>query len=627
MRISQDKIDEVREATDIIDLISAYASLKKRGKNYVGLCPFHAEKTPSFTVNAEKQVYHCFGCGVGGNTFTFVMEHEKVSFVEAVRFLADRAGITLPSPSPEAEALASEAEILFNVMRLSARFFYDSLTQGPEGGFALKYFHERDFTDDTIRKFGLGYSPKGWDELVQFAEKEGIELRYLEKVGLARRREDGSYYDYFRGRAMFPIFSTSGRVIGFGARKLYEDDPMGKYINSPETPIYIKSRVLYGIFQAKNAIIDQDSAILVEGYADLITVFQAGIQNVAASSGTALTPEQIQLVGRYTKNITLVYDADSAGSNAMMRGVDLVIEGGLDVKVAELPQGHDPDSYVRKFGGEEFKKLLQGAVSFIDFKVRTFQREGKFETPEGQAEAVRSIVQTIARMGDELKQNFYVKQVAERYQIYESILYRELEKWPSQGKRGRVSSTQSTQRIPVYETRLSEVTPRKVSPISAAERALLKLILEEDGELIEQIFEHLTLDDFADQRVRTLVAEILTQYQKGKSIDLDALINQAQDVEVKSLITDLMVSEHEMADSWSRQGVEVNEPTPQARANDAIGALRKSALMRLIQENQRKLKEAQDNSRDVTPFNERHKELLAEMKRITSSQFISFKGV
>jgi DNA primase len=623
MRIPQDKIDQVRESTDIIDLVSAYANLRKRGKNYVGLCPFHSEKTPSFTVNAEKQVYHCFGCGVGGNVFTFVMEHEKVSFAEAVRFLADRAGVTLPAPSPEAEALASEAEILYNVMRLSARFFYDSLTGSTEGEFALNYLHERGFADEIIRKFGLGYSPKGWDGLVQFARKEGIDLNSLEKVGLARRREDGSYYDYFRGRAMFPIFSGSGRVIGFGARKLYDDDPMGKYINSPETSIYVKSRVLFGIFQAKNAIIDQDSAILVEGYADLISVYQAGIQNVVASSGTALTPEQIQLVGRYTKNIILVYDADSAGSIAMMRGVDLVIEGGLDVKVAELPQGDDPDSYVRKFGGEEFQKLLQGAVSFIEFKARTFQREGKFDTPEGQAEAVRSIVQTIARMPDELKQNFYIKEVAERYEIYESVLYRELEKWRPKAKARGVST--STQRVPVYDAPLSDVTPRRTLPVPAAERDLLKLILEQDGDLIGQIFEHVTLDDFTDPRVRSLVSTILDQYEEVTSVNLNALINQTEG-EVKSLVTDLMVSEYEMAKSWSRQGVDVREPSSEELANSAMTILRRRSLEKRIEENQKRLKEAQDRGLDTDALIELHMQLREELKKMRDVEFIARKG-
>lgn len=625
MRIPQDKIDEVREATDIIDLISAYANLKKRGKNYVGLCPFHSEKTPSFTVSPEKQVYHCFGCGVGGNVFTFVMEHEKISFVEAIRFLAERVGISLPAPSPEAEAMASEAEALYNVMRLAARFFYDSLTVTPEGRFALDYFHKRGFSDDTIRKFGLGYSPRGWDGLVQFAQKEEIRLEYLDKVGLVRRREDGSFYDYFRGRAMFPIFSTSGRVIGFGARKLYEDDQGGKYINSPETPIYNKSRVLYGIFQAKNAIIDQNNAILVEGYADLISVFQTGIENVVASSGTALTEEQIQLVGRYTKNIMLVYDSDSAGSVAMMRGVDLVIEGGLDVKIAELPQGYDPDSYVTKFGGDEFQKLVQRSVSFIDFKAGTFQREGKFDTPEGQADAVRSIVQTIARMRDELKQNFYIKQVAERYQIYESILHRELEKWRPKGKVKAKGVPGTAQRIPVYETALAEVTPRKTPLITAAERDLLKLMLEEDGEMIEQIFQHVTLDDFTDERVKSLVATVLEHYREVQLIDVNSLINETTDVEIKSLITDLIVSEYEMAKSWRRQGVEVNEPTRDFIADKGVCGIKKHALLRRIEQNQRNLKEAQEKGQDVAPFANIHMQLRAELQAIETQKFITSK--
>jgi DNA primase len=622
MRIPQDKIEEVREATDIIDLISGYTSLRKRGKNFVGLCPFHSEKTPSFTVSAEKQVYHCFGCGVGGNVFTFVMEHEKVSFGEAIRVLAERAGIALPAPSPEAEALASEVEALYEALRLAARFFFDNLVGTAEGKFALDHFHERGFTEETIRKFGLGYSPRAWDALVQFAQREGITEDRLEKVGLVRKRDDGSLYDYFRGRAMFPIFSASGRVIGFGARKLYEDDQLGKYINSPETSIYNKSRILYGIFQAKNSIIDQNQAILVEGYTDLISIFQSGMMNVVASSGTALTEEQIRLIGRYTKNVALVYDADSAGSSAMMRGLDLVIDGGLDVKIVELPQGYDPDSFVRKFGGEEFRSLVQQAVSFIDYKARAFQREGKFETPEGQAEAVRSIVQTIARMKDELKQNFYLKHVAERYGVYESILHRELERWRPK-ESGRVRAFEgSPQRVPVYEAPLADVTPRKIPPISAAERDLLKLMLEENGALIEEIFKHLNMEDFQDPRIRDLVGRILSHYQKSHSLDVNELINATGDVELKSIITDLLVSRYEMTKTWSTVGVEVTEPRPEEIANAALCFLKKRAIEKQIEENQRRLKEAATRGRDVSPFTKLHDELRRQMIEIESREFI-----
>ncbi|MEK9138256.1 MAG: DNA primase, partial [Bacteroidota bacterium] len=381
---------------------------------------------PSFHVNQDRGTYYCFGCGNGGNVFSFISQLEKVSFIEAVRSLAERVGIALPSESPEESAEATENEKLYDVCRKAGLYFYESLTTTVEGKLALEYFHHRGFTDETIRKFGLGYSMNSWDELMKRMERENVPIDLLDKAGLVVKREDAlparlasasaeragrqgsAYYDRFRGRAMFPIFSSSGRTIAFGARKMREDDPLGKYINSPETPIYNKSRNLYGLFQAKEAIREKEYAILVEGYADLISVYQAGIQNIVASSGTALTEEQIQLVGRYAKNITLVYDADSAGSKATVRGVDLIIEQGLEVKVAELPAGDDPDSFVKKNGGEAFQKYLDSAVSFLDFKAKAFQSEGLLNTPDGQARAVRSIVETIAKMKDELKRTFYI---------------------------------------------------------------------------------------------------------------------------------------------------------------------------------------------------------------------------
>jgi DNA primase len=325
VRIPPEKIDEIRNATDIVDLVGAFVKLKKRGKNFIGLCPFHTEKTPSFNISSDRQMYHCFGCGVGGNVFTFVMEYEKISFTEAVHSLAEKAGIVLPAYTEASDVEASEQEELYNICKIAGLFFYSCLTETTEGKFALEYFANRGFTNDTIRIFGLGYAPNSWGAFLKHAEEKKIPCAFLEKAGLIRKREDGSYYDYFRGRAIFPIFSVSGRVIGFGARKIREDDPLGKYINSPETPIFNKSKVLYGLFHSKEAVREQDKAILVEGYADLISSYQAGVKNIVASSGTALTQEQIQLIKRYTKNITIVYDADSAGSQATLRGVDLIL--------------------------------------------------------------------------------------------------------------------------------------------------------------------------------------------------------------------------------------------------------------------------------------------------------------
>ncbi len=618
MRIPPEKIDEVRNATDIIDLVSAFVNLKKRGKNYVGLCPFHSEKTPSFTVSAERQVYHCFGCGVGGNVFTFVMEHEKVSFPEAVRYLAERAGISLPAYSPEAEAIASEHETLYNVMRIAGLFFYHNL-QSAEGKTALEYFHSRGFRDETIKNFGLGYSLNSWDGLIKHAEEQNIKMDYLEKAGLVRRREDGSgYFDYFRGRAMFPIFSTSGRVIAFGARKLYETDQLGKYINSPETPIYNKSRILYGIFQAKDALRGFDNAILVEGYADLISVFQGGVENVVASSGTALTEGQIQLIGRYTKNITLVYDADSAGFKATMRGVDLIIEGGLDVKVAELPQGEDPDSFVKKFGGEEFKKLMANSISFIDFKARTFQREGMFNSPEGRTQAIRSIVQSIAKMKDELKRNFYIKEVSQKYDIYETVLYRELDQWLPRKERSAYS--RASQRVPVFDVPIAEVTPPKPSEISAAERDLIKIMLEKGGEMVDFIFEHLGIEEFSDERARKIASIILNRHHEH--VDMNTIMNEIiEDQELRSIITDVILSRYELSKGWS----ELEEIDVWDIANKALVAVKKKSIGKKVEEIQRQLKEATQKGGEEIALVEEHQRLLREIRELETNGFLNKK--
>jgi DNA primase len=418
MRIPDETIESIRAATDIVDLVAASVPLKKRGKSYVGRCPFHQEKTPSFTVSQEKQMYYCFGCGAGGNVFTFLMETEKISFVEAVRTLAERAGIPLPSTTEADQERASEHDALFSACKLAGLFYYRSLTATPEGASALEYLQKRGFTEETVRRFGLGYSPNSWDALLRFAHTEGVEAEQLERAGLAVRRDDRSgFYDRFRGRVMFPIFSVSGRTIAFGARKLREDDPLAKYINSPETPIYNKSRVLYGLSLAKEAIRAEEYAVMVEGYADMISVYQAGTQNVVATSGTALTDEQLELLGRYSRTVTLLYDADSAGARATMRGIDLAVGHGFDVRVAELPSGEDPDVFIRSHGVAAFRELLKRSLSFLEFKAQTFRDQGMLETAEGKTRAVRSIVETLARMPDELKRNFYIQMLADKYRI------------------------------------------------------------------------------------------------------------------------------------------------------------------------------------------------------------------
>ena len=611
MRIPTEKIDEVRNATDIIDLIGGFVKLRKRGRNYVGLCPFHVEKTPSFTVSAEKQMYHCFGCGAGGNAFTFVMEMEKVSFAEAVRSLAEKAGISLPRYTSADEAASSEQEQLYDACRTAAIFYHQCLHETAEGKPALEYFHRRGFTDETIRSFGLGYSPNSWDALLKHGQEKGYTSELLEKAGLLRRREDGTFYDYFRGRAMFPIFSTTGRVIGFGARKMREDDPLGKYINSPETAIYNKSRVLYGLSQSKEAVRESDNALLVEGYADLISVFQAGVKNIVASSGTALTEEQTRLIGRYTKNITVVYDADSAGSKAALRGVDLILEQDMDVRVAPLPEGDDPDSFVRKNGGDAFRSLIQRSVSFIDFIGAAFEKEGRLSTPEGKAQTVRAIVRTIAKMSDELKRNFYIKQVAEKYKLYESTLYRELEKIVGEDRWTRSGSFRA---VPLIQKELVDMPRPAAAAMPAVERDLIHAMLDGGPEIVRMVFEMVSLEDFLHPQSRSLAAYLLHCVEEGQEIVPSAIVNAVEDPLQRRLITEVLFSRYQISKRWEETSVYVERADARKIATDALLLLRRRSLERLIGENQRSLKESSRRGEDVTPLLERHQQLLGQMK-------------
>jgi|WetSurMetagenome_2_1015567.scaffolds.fasta_scaffold21332_3 DNA primase len=610
MRIGDDKIDEVRNASDIVEVISGYVQLKKRGKNYLGLCPFHTEKTPSFTVSAEKQMYHCFGCGKGGNIFTFLMEMDKVSFVEAVRSQASKAGIQIPEEDRPITEEQSEFENYYAMCRFAGMHYFRNLTESEEGKEALNYFYKRGFTDETIRTFGLGYAMNSWDVFVNKAQTEGFKTEDIAKVGLVRLRDDGSAYDYFRGRAMFPIFSTQGRVIGFGARKMREDDAIaGKYINSPESPLYDKSRVLYGLFHSKDFIRQEDNALMVEGYADLISLYQAGIQNVVASSGTALTEAQLKLIGRYSKNLTLVYDADSAGSSATVRGIDLALEHDLNVRVVELPEGEDPDSFVLKHGGNEFKERLANAISFIDFKAKQFQRSGAFTTAEGKTQAVRSLVQSIAKMKDELKRNIYIKDVAEKYEIYESLLYRELEHTLTQRK--RTTRTDSKPKT-AYVQRQSEAERSPVpemKQISSEEYDILKLILEGDSEVIRYIFSNISLNQLTDERLRNLAQVVLDLYDEQGTIDIQTLVNEIEDEEMRNLVTELMFSPDELRSDWEKMEKEIYRPEPMIIAQGAVLQIQKKSIKRAKEENSLAMKEAEIQHLDTSIIRQRQYEL------------------
>lgn len=619
MRIPDEKIEEVRSDADIVEIISAQVKLKKRGKAYLGLCPFHQEKTPSFTVSSEKQMYHCFGCHKGGNVFTFVMETEKVSFVEAVRALAKKAGIELPAEDAREQQQQTEHELLFSICRFAGNFFFENLSQSEEGKFARDYFAKRGWSEETIRAFGLGYSLNSWDGLLTKATEQGYKKEDLLKAGLIRTREnEEGAYDYFRGRAMFPILTTSGRVVGFGARKLYEHDSIqGKYINSPETVIYNKSKILYGLFHSKEVIRREEYAIMVEGYADLISLFQAGVQNVVASSGTALTEEQLQLLGRYSKRITLVYDADSAGSSAMVRGVDLALEQDFDVRVAKLPDDEDPDSFVQKFGGKEFRSKVENAISFIDFKAQEFMKSGAFDTPEGKANAVRSIVQSIAKMKDELKRAFYVREVSEKYGIYESVLHRELERWVEQTR-----AITTRQHVPDRKPQnpSSDSTDERRKDIPAAERDILKLLLEGNQPILQFIFNNIHLGYLFDTRAQRLAQTILEHLEHEGTVRMHHLLETIEDEELRAILSDLAMSRYELSKGWRAMEKEIAEPEAMRIAKDAVGILKRNSIQREMEQIQQVLRDASLKGIDSAPYMQRQQELIQLRKELEVRQ-------
>jgi DNA primase len=429
--IPKDTVDKIIEASRVEEVVGDFVSLKRRGTSMIGLCPFHNEKTPSFHVSVGKGIFKCFGCGKGGDSVRFIMEHEKASYPEALRYLANKYSIEIAEVenTPEEQAVNDRRESLYIVSTWAAKFFQQQMLETDEGkSIGLSYFIERGFREDIIKKFELGYSPDVWDALTQNALTEGYNIQFLEETGLTIRKENEKFYDRFRGRVMFPIHSLTGRVIGFGGRTLKTDKAVPKYVNSPESDIYHKSNVLYGLFFAKKSMRDEDNCYLVEGYADVLSVHQAGIENVVASSGTSLTIEQIRMIGRFTKNITILYDGDEAGIKASLRGLDMILEEGLNVKIVLFPDGDDPDSYVQKFGSSAFKTHIEGnKKDFILFKTSILLKDAGND-PIKRAGIIREVVESIAKIPDGIKASVFVRECSSLLQIEERVLISELNK-------------------------------------------------------------------------------------------------------------------------------------------------------------------------------------------------------
>ena len=472
-RIPKELVDQIIQTADIVEVVGDFVQLKRKGQNLWACCPFHNEKSPSFSVNPAKSLYKCFGCGKAGGVVQFVMDVEGTSYVEALKYLAKKYAITVQEEekTPQEQLAQNERDSQFIVSNW-AKDRYHRLLQNTEEGMSIGYGYlkERGLNLATIQTFELGYSLDQWEDLLKSATAAGYELKYLEKTGLVIKREDdqghdtGRRYDRFRGRVMFPIHNISGRVVGFGARTLKRDDKMAKYLNSPESEIYHKSDVLYGLFQARQAIRTQEMCYLVEGYLDVLSLYQGGIKNVVASSGTSLTEGQIRLIKRYADNVTVLYDGDAAGIKASLRGTDLLLEGGLNVRVVLFPDGNDPDSYIRKVGDQQFAEYIEKqSQDFITFKTTLVARDAAGD-PVKKAEAIRQVLISIAKVPDAIKRQVFLQQTSAAFGIDEQVLiteYNKLAKPASGPPRPTATPAASSTRpaAPVAATRL--LTPEE----------------------------------------------------------------------------------------------------------------------------------------------------------------------
>ena len=468
--IDQATIQKIFDAADIYEVVSDFVSLKKRGVNYLGLCPFHNEKTGSFTVSPAKGIYKCFGCGKGGNAVNFIMEHEQMSYVEALKYLAEKYHIPIEEKelTEEQKKEKTERESMLIVSSYANEYFQYQLWNTDEGrSVGLGYLRQRGISDEMIRKFGLGYNPEGWGAFAKAAQEKGYKKEFLVKTGLTIENEKG-LFDRFRARVMFPVLDLAGKVIAFGGRTMTADKKISKYLNSPESEIYHKSKTLYGIFFAKKSIVQQDRCILVEGYTDVISFHAKGIETVVASSGTSLTIEQIRLIRRLTPNVTIIYDGDAAGIKASLRGIDLVLEEGLNVRVLLLPDGEDPDSFARSHTSQDLADFIaNNETDFINFKTKLLLGAAG-DDPVERARLITDIVRSIAKIPDNIVRSVYVRETAHQLDVEERILYTEIAKV-------RLKNEEKPSKVPDTTSKPQKTPPTRGATPSDIEDSVLIL--------------------------------------------------------------------------------------------------------------------------------------------------------
>jgi DNA primase len=621
--IDQGTIEKIYDAAQIVEVVQDFVSLRKRGVNYIGLCPFHNEKTPSFSVSQTKGIYKCFGCGKGGSSVNFIMEHENLSYSEALHYLARKYNIEIVEHeiTPEEAAQKNERESLLIVTEYAGKYFSDLLYNHAEGkAVGMAYFIERGIRDDMIRKFELGYSLEKREAFTENAVKNGYKTEYLIKTGLTIEKEN-SHFDRFSGRVMFPIHNIAGKIIGFGGRILKNDKNVAKYVNSPESDIYHKSKVLYGMFQAKKSIVQNDKCFLVEGYTDVISMHQAGIENVVASSGTSLTEDQIRLIKRFTNNLTILYDGDAAGIKAAIRGIDMVLEQGLNVKVLLLPDNEDPDSYARKHNASEVLDFIaKNESDFVLFKTRLLLDEAKND-PVKRASLISDIVRSVAIIPDTITRSVYVKECASLLGTGESVLYSEI---------NRIRRNRFEQK---YQVKLPEsLIEKKEVPIPAVskgfegeiqEREIIRLLLNFGNTILkneqnEQSSESETVGKFIISEIKNdeldlqhpLYKQIFDEYahfviNSGK-VDEKYFIHHPDNA-VSTMVADLLTKKHTLSKKLYEKDHRAYIETEDMKLNEAVPAIiiefKNKKLITALRETQLQLFEAQ-KSGDIEKIEE-----------------------
>ncbi len=612
--IEKETIDKIFDTANIVEVVSDFVHLKKRGVNYLGNCPFHNEKTPSFTVSPAKGIFKCFGCGKGGNSVNFIMEHEQLSYVEALKYLAKKYHIEVEETeyTPEQKEQHDARESMLVLNTFAQKTFTHNLFETDEGkAVGYKYFKERGFTDATIKKFELGYCRAGRSHFSDLAKTKGYQIKYLSATGLSIVRDDGSIFDRFSERVMFPIHNLMGNVIGFGGRTLRTDKSVAKYLNSPESEIYHKSNSLYGIFQAKKAITQHDKCFLVEGYTDVMSMHQSGIENVVASSGTSLTHEQIRLIRRFTQNITVLYDGDAAGIKAALRGIDMVLEEEMNVRVVLLPDGEDPDSYAQKHSSSEVLDFIaKNETDFIFFKTKLLLGETEGD-PVKKANLITDIVRTISVIPNSITRSVYVKECSQLMDVDEKVLHTEINKHLHRKQDQWYQKEQKPLKNPEGQALNHEFTENK--KYEAYDKELLRLLLTYGSKTLFTIVadNDQPADDVSVARyiITELTGEIeiktpaykamydlyVDAYNKGQ-VPSTALFSLNMNTKISSLAASLLTETQTVSKMWGRKGsyISTEEDNLKEVIDRAINGYKAELVMQILKETEEEIKKVQN---------------------------------